>query len=84
MFVGVLEVAGCLGNGRVPLADGFKCEEVILWCHPLCQIRYNDEAYDHRRACREANDGLSSTVDDQRVYVYVTWSMLFQRGLEVT
>ena len=45
MFVGVLEVAGCLGNGRVPFADGFKCEEVILWCHPLCQIRYNDEAY---------------------------------------
>ena len=38
----------------------------------------------HRRACKEAHDGLSSTVDGQRVYVYVNWSMLLQRGLEVT
>ena len=37
-----------------------------------------------RRACKEAHDGLSSTVDGQRVYVYVSWSMLLQRGLEVT
>ena len=34
MFVGVLEVAGCFKSGWVPLADGFKCEEVILWCEP--------------------------------------------------
>ena len=49
----------------------------------LSQLGAATEKY-HRRACKEAHDGLSSTVDDQRVYVYVNWSMLLQRGLEVT